>query len=206
MPIDLSMATPRVSSLRAPSTEAVFVHDTAVVEPGAKLGAGTRVWHHAHVRDGASIGRDCILGHNVFVDAGARVGDGVKLQNNVSVYSGVTLEDDVFVGPSAVFTNDRWPRAAARDWDLVPTVVRRGASIGANATIVCGIEVGPWALIAAGAVATRDVQAHELVGGNPARHLGWVCRCGLPLGRGAGRQGPASICERCGERVPVPGE
>jgi len=154
------------------------VHPTAVVEPGAQLGPGTKVWHHAHVRSGAIVGSGCVLGKNVFVDAGVRIGNGVKVQNNVSVYAGVTLEDEVFVGPSAVFTNDRVPRATAQTWELLPTLVCRGASIGANATLVAGIVIGPWAMVAAGAVVTRSVDDHELMAGNPARRLAWVCRCG----------------------------
>ncbi|MFZ4811691.1 MAG: acyltransferase [Ilumatobacteraceae bacterium] len=157
------------------------VHPTAVVESEATLGDGTSVWHHAHVRDGALVGASCTLGKNVFVDGGARVGDRVKIQNNVSVYTGVTLEDDVFVGPSAVFTNDLHPRAFATTWHVTATVVRRGASIGANATIVCGVEIGSFAMVAAGSVVTRDVEPHRLVMGNPARPRGWVCTCGAPM-------------------------
>lgn len=149
------------------------VHPTAVVEDGAHIGEGSSVWHHAHVRAGAVVGPGTSLGKNVFVDAGARIGARCKIQNNVSVYSGVVLEDDVFVGPSAVFTNDRFPRAFGA-WDQATTVVRRGASIGANATLRCGIELGELCLVAAGAVVTRDVRPNELVGGNPARTLGWV--------------------------------
>ena len=155
-----------------------FIHPTAVVEARAAVGADTRVWHHAHVRDGARVGTGCSLGKNVFVDAGVVIGSNVKVQNNVSVYAGVTIEDDVFVGPSAVFTNDRVPRARATDWTIVPTVVRKGASVGANATIVCGVEIGSHALVAAGAVVTESVRPHEIVAGNPARRLGWVCECG----------------------------
>jgi UDP-2-acetamido-3-amino-2,3-dideoxy-glucuronate N-acetyltransferase len=149
------------------------VHPTAIVEDGATIGEGASVWHHAHVRAGAEIGAGSTIGKNVYVDAGARVGARCKVQNNVSVYSGVVLEDDVFVGPSAVFTNDRFPRAFG-DWQELSTVVRRGASIGANATLRCGIELGELCLVAAGAVVTRDVRPNELVGGNPARTLGWV--------------------------------
>ena len=162
--------------------DGVFVHGSAIVEPGADIGAGSRVWHHAHVRSGARVGRDSQLGKNVYVDAGAVIGDRCKLQNNVSVYSGVVLEDDVFVGPSAVFTNDVSPRAFGA-WTVTPTRVRRGASIGANATIRCGIVLGEFSMIAAGAVATKDVDDHELVAGNPARRLGWVCDCGAVVGR-----------------------
>jgi acetyltransferase-like isoleucine patch superfamily enzyme len=153
------------------------VHDSAIVEPGARIGEGTRVWHHAHIREDAVVGADCTLGSNVYVDAGARVGDRVKIQNNVSVYRGVTLEDEVFVGPSAVFTNDRHPRAQGA-WDVVPTLVREGASIGANACVVCGVEIGAWAVVGAGSVVTDSVDAHAVVVGNPARRIGWACACG----------------------------
>lgn len=179
--------------------EPAFVHPTAIVEDGAIVGDGSRVWHHAHVRAGAVIGSGCTIGKNVFVDAGVHVGDRCKIQNNVSVYAGVTLEDEVFVGPSATFTNDLYPRATNTEWQVVPTVVRRGASIGANATIVCGHEIGPWATVAAGAVLTRSLAPHELVAGVPARRVGWVCTCGHPL-----RQDPAPVrdvqCPHCGGR------
>jgi acetyltransferase-like isoleucine patch superfamily enzyme len=158
-------------------------HSTAVVEAGAHVGEGTRIWHFAHVREGAKIGTDCTIGKDVFVDSGAIIGDRCKIQNGVSVYSGVTLENEVFVGPNAVFTNDLRPRAMPVSWEIVPTLVRDGASIGANATIVCGSEVGSYAMVAAGAVVTHDVAAHELVIGNPARHSGWVCRCGAVCSR-----------------------
>jgi UDP-2-acetamido-3-amino-2,3-dideoxy-glucuronate N-acetyltransferase len=162
------------------------VHPTAIVEDGAQIGAGTFIWHHAHVRSGAVIGPGVTLGKNVFVDSGAVIGQRCKIQNNVSVYSGVVLEDDVFVGPSAVFTNDRFPRAFA-DWHVVKTYVRRGASIGANATLRCGIQLGELCLVAAGAVVTRDVRPNELVGGNPARTLGWVDVRGEVVSREADR-------------------
>jgi UDP-2-acetamido-3-amino-2,3-dideoxy-glucuronate N-acetyltransferase len=162
------------------------VHPTAVIEDGAQIGAGAAVWHHAHIRAGAVVGAGTVIGKNVFIDAGARVGARCKIQNNVSVYSGVVLEDDVFVGPSAVFTNDRFPRAFGA-WEQVDTLVRRGASIGANATLRCGIELGELCLVAAGAVVVRDVQPNELVGGNPARTLGWVDLRGQVVSRAAGR-------------------
>ncbi|MEH0932630.1 acyltransferase [Micromonospora sp. CPCC 205558] len=170
------------------------VHPTAEVEAGAEIGAGTRIWHLTHVRSTARIGADCTIGRNVFVDAGVTIGDRVKVQNNVSVYHGVTLEDEVFVGPSAVFTNDLNPRAQNPDWKVTPTLVRTGASIGANATIVCGNEIGEFALVAAGAVVTRDVQPYQLVAGNPARHLGWVNRNGEVVARGD-EQLPAGVLE-----------
>lgn len=155
-----------------------MIHPTAVVEPGAVVEDGARIWHFVHVRSGARVGPDAHLGKSVYVDSGAVIGARCHVQNFVSVYAGVTLEEDVFVGPSAVFTNDLFPRAGNADWTQVPTLVRRGASIGANATVVCGVTIGEWAMVGAGSVVTRDVAAHQLVLGNPARSLGWVCRCG----------------------------
>jgi acetyltransferase-like isoleucine patch superfamily enzyme len=168
-----------------PLPAAVFVHPTADVEEGAEVGPGTKIWHLVHVRSTARIGAECNLGRNVYVDAGVSIGDRVKIQNNVSVYVGVTIEDEVFVGPCAVFTNDLRPRAQNPNWVITPTVVRRGASIGANATLVCGIEVGEYAMVAAGSVVTRDVRPYQLVAGNPARPLGWVDEEGAVVSRGA---------------------
>lgn len=161
----------------------VFVHPTAEVDEGAQIGAGTKVWHLAHVRSSATIGANCVIGRNVYVDAGAVVGDLVKIQNNVSVYQGVTIEDEVFVGPCAVFTNDLRPRAQNADWEITPTLVRRGASIGANATLVCGVEIGEYAMVAAGSVVTKSVAPYQLVAGNPARPLGWVDAKGQVVSR-----------------------
>jgi len=173
-----------------------FAHALAVIEPGAVIGEGTRVWHHSHIRSGARIGSNCNLGKNVFVDDGATIGDWVKIQNNVSVYSGVSIGDEVFVGPSAVFTNDRFPRARNPSWEETPTFVRRGASIGANATIVCGVELGEWCAVGAGSVVTRSLAAHELVVGNPARQMGWVCTCGQIVSRD--KEPPADLrCADC---------
>jgi acetyltransferase-like isoleucine patch superfamily enzyme len=172
---------------------------SAVVEEGATLGDGTRVWHHAHVRAGAIVGRGCSLGKNVYVDAGAVVGDRVKVQNNVSIYDGVTIEDEVFLGPSCVLTNDLRPRATSTRWEVVPTLLRRGASIGANATVVCGVTIGEWAMVAAGAVVTRDVAPHQLVLGNPARHHGWVCRNGHVVSRDADPPDDPDDCATCRE-------
>lgn len=157
-------------------------HPSAEVEDGATVGSGTRIWRFAHVRAGATIGRDCTIGANVYIDAEVRIGDKVKIQNNVAVYQGVTLEGGVFVGPAAVFTNDLNPRATG-SWSITPTPVREGASIGANATIVCGNELGEHCLVGAGAVVTRPVRPHELVLGTPARHAGWVCSCGRVMSR-----------------------
>ena len=172
-------------------------HPTAIVEPGASVGEGTQVWHHSHVRAGSSIGSGCVLGKNVYVDVAAVVGDRCKLQNNVSVYNGVIIGDDVFVGPSATFTNDLVPRAFNAEWKVTQTFVDEGASIGANATIVCGNRLGRYSMVAAGATVTRDVAPHELVAGTPARHLGWVCRCGTVVSRND--EPPADLsCADCG--------
>ena len=166
--------------------DGALVHESAIVDPGARIGEGTRVWHFVHVCAGARIGRDCSLGQNVFVGNRVVVGDRVKIQNNVSVYDNVTLEDDVFCGPSLVFTNVYNPRAAvSRKDEYRDTLVRRGATLGANATLVCGIVVGRHAFVGAGAVVNRDVPDHALVVGVPARQVGWMnehgTRIELPL-------------------------
>lgn len=158
------------------------IHTTAIVDPGAEVGNNTRVWHFCHIMPGAVVGSDCILGQNVYVDRNVRIGDGVKIQNNVSVYQGVVLEDQVFVGPSVVFTNVINPRSfIERKMEFKPTLVQRGASIGANATIVCGITIGAYAFIGAGAVVTKDVPDFALVTGNPARQKGWISKAGQRL-------------------------
>jgi UDP-2-acetamido-3-amino-2,3-dideoxy-glucuronate N-acetyltransferase len=182
MPMGTACETSRMDSTN-PSSRPAFVHPTAEIETGAQIGAGTRVWHLAHVRSTATGGADCVIGRNVYVDANARVGDRVKIQNNVSVYQGVTLEDEVFVGPCAVFTNDLRPRAQNPDWSITPTLLRRGASIGANATLVCGVEIGEYAMIAAGSVVTKNVEPYQLVAGNPARPRGWVDKSGEVVSR-----------------------
>lgn len=188
-------------------------HATADVSEGAEIGDGTVIWHQAQVREGAAIGRNCILGKGVYVDAGVTIGSSVKIQNYVSVFHGVVIEDGVFVGPHVCFTNDRRPRAvnpdlslkAADDWVLVPTVVRRGASIGANATVVCGVTIGEWAMIGAGSVVSRSVPPYGLAIGNPARLRGFVCPCGHPLEK-VGEQ-PDTVmtqCAACQRDVAIP--
>lgn len=179
-------------------------HPSAIVDDGASIGEGTSIWHHAHIRGGASIGAGCTLGKNVYVDAEVVLGDRVKVQNNVSVYHGVTIGDDVFLGPSCVFTNDLFPRASNATWTVTPTRVDDGASIGANATVVCGVTIGAWSMVAAGSVVTRDVEPHQLVLGNPARHHGWVCRQGHLVSRDRDRPDELDRCERCTE--PSPGD
>ena len=179
-----------------------FVHESAYVDPGAKIGPGTKIWHFSHVMGGAEIGANCSLGQNVFVAKNAKIGNHVKIQNNVSVYEGVVLEDYVFCGPSCVFTNVKTPRSAFprnRPEDYVPTVVKHGASIGANATIVCGVTIGEWAFVAAGAVVTKDVPPYALVAGVPARRIGWACECGLTL-RLMGQDEQEAACTECGRR------
>ena len=151
-----------------------FVHRTADVDPSANIGEGTKIWNNVQIREGAIIGRDCIVGKSVYIDHTVVVGDRVKIQNGVSIYHGVTVEDDVFLGPHMTFTNDLYPRAFDPEWHVVPTVVRRGASVGANVTIVCGVELGTYSMVGAGAVVTRDVPPHARVIGNPARLAGFV--------------------------------
>ena len=171
-----------------------FIHETAIVDDGVSIGADTRIWHFSHILGGSKIGERCVLGQNVMVGPDVSVGDGCKIQNNVSLYKGVTLEDEVFCGPSAVFTNVLTPRAfVERKDEFAPTRVGRGASIGANATVICGVTIGRYAMIGAGAVVTKDVADHALVVGSPARRVGWVSLTGERLG-------PDLICPRTGEQ------
>jgi acetyltransferase-like isoleucine patch superfamily enzyme len=165
---------------------AVRIHSSSVVAESAKIGDGSQIWLFCQVRENVQIGKGCIFGKGVYVDSDVVIGDNVKIQNNVSVYVGVTIEDGVFVGPHVCFTNDKLPRAvnpdmslkSAHDWTVTKTLVKAGAALGANSTIVCGVTVGKWAMVAAGSVVTKDVPDHALVVGNPARVVGWVCSCG----------------------------
>jgi len=182
-----------------------FVHESSYVDDGVEIGEGTMIWHFCHVLGDVRIGRQCRIGQNVVIGPDVSLGNRVKIQNNVSVYRGVTLEDDVFCGPSMVFTNVVTPRSAFprnRPEDDLPTLVKRGASIGANATIVCGRTVGEHALIGAGSVVTRDVPAYALVYGNPARQHGWACECGIVLRF----EGAETGCRECGRRYRKTGE
>ncbi|MEW6752272.1 MAG: acyltransferase [Candidatus Latescibacterota bacterium] len=178
-----------------------LIHETARVDQPVKIGSGTRIWHFTHVMPGACIGGQCNIGQNVYIDRDVVIGNGCKLQNNVSVYKGVTLEDGVFCGPSMVFTNVINPRAfIERKHEFRLTLVKRGATLGANSTIVCGVTIGEYALVGAGAVVTRDVPAYALVLGVPARQAGWVCQCATALPR---RTPPPLVCGVCGNRYSI---
>ncbi len=181
-----------------PNTEpSYFAHQSAYVDEGSTVGDGTKIWHFTHVMTGARIGRNCNLGQNVVISPEVVIGDNVKIQNNVSVYTGVVLEDDVFCGPSMVFTNVSTPRShVSRKHEYRQTLVRRGATLGANCTVVCGHTIGRYAFVGAGAVVTRDVPDYGLMVGNPARLVGWMCDCGVKLA--GARQAPGRLtCEAC---------
>ena len=172
-----------------------YVDPAAIVDPPSEIGEGTKIWHFSHIMSNCRIGRGCNLGQNVHVASGVRIGNNVKIQNNVSLYAGVELEDDVFCGPSMVFTNVTTPRSHVnRRSEYSKTLVKRGASLGANSTIVCGVTVGRYAFVAAGAVVTKDVSDHAMVAGVPARRIGWACECGVRLTESSG----IWSCARCG--------
>ncbi len=172
-----------------------FAHETSVLEQPYQIGEGTRIWHFTHLMPNVAIGKNCVIGQNVYIGEGVKIGNNVKIENNVSVFKGVTLEDDVFCGPSCVFTNVINPRShVSRKHELKPTIVKRGASIGANATIVCGNSVGEYAFVGAGSVVTRDIPEHALVYGNPARQHGWMCQCGVKLDFGHDKKAKCSNC------------
>jgi UDP-2-acetamido-3-amino-2,3-dideoxy-glucuronate N-acetyltransferase len=197
---------------------AARVHPSAELEDGVSIGAGSAVWQRAQVRSGASIGAECVIGRDVFIDQGVVIGDRVKIQNGALVYHGVTVADGVFIGPGAILTNDRYPRAitpdgelaGVDDWQVSPIHLEAGSSIGAGAIVVAGCDVGPFAMVGAGAVVTRTVPGHALVAGNPAVRIGWVCACGDRLEDADGHPAPAEIgryttdpeltCARCGRR------
>jgi UDP-2-acetamido-3-amino-2,3-dideoxy-glucuronate N-acetyltransferase len=182
----------------------VFIHPSAVVDPGAQIGQGTKIWHFTHVQSGARIGSNCVLGQGVYVGDGVVIGRGVKVQNNVSVFHGVRIEDGVFIGPHVCFTNDKYPRAinhdgtpkSPDDWTVVPTLVRSGAALGAGSTIVAGVTIGRWALVAAGALVVSDVPDHGLVLGSPGKLAGYACICARRLVE----DGPGLACPTCHRR------
>ena len=172
-----------------------FVHESSYIDEDVEIDKGTKIWHFCHILRGTKIGKNCVIGQNCMIGPDVTVGNRCKIQNNVSVYKGVTLEDEVFVGPSAVFTNVINPRAfIERKHEFKPTLVKRGATIGANATIICGNTIGEYAMVAAGAVVTKDVPPHALVMGVPAKQVGWVCVCGVRLEERNG----AFVCPECG--------
>lgn len=182
---------------------AARIHSSSVVHESARIGDGSQIWLFCQIREDVRIGTNCVFGKNVYVDSGVTIGDAVKVQNNVSLFAGVTIEDGVFCGPHVCFTNDKVPRAVnpdmspkgASDWLITKTLVRKGAALGANATIVCGVTIGAWAMVGSGAVVTKDVPDHALVLGNPARLAGWVCACGK---RVAGPESRGPVTCSCG--------
>ena len=187
------------------SSDGYFVHESAYVDSPCTIGSGTKVWHFCHIMSESEIGRNCVLGQNVLVGPRCRIGDNVRIQNNVSVYTGVTLEDDVFCGPSMVFTNVVNPRShVPRKTQFRETLVRRGATIGANATVICGLTLGRYCFVGAGAVVTRDVPDYACVHGNPARLRSWTCYCGeklpLSISESGAEQASCSACGRDYER------
>lgn len=175
--------------------EKKMIHPSSWIGPEAEIGEGTRIWQNCNIMDGAVIGQDCNIGANVFIEAGVRLGNGVKVKNNIAIYSGVECEDDVFLGPGCVFTNVINPRSfIERKHEFRTTLVKKGAAIGANATILCGHTIGRYAMVGAGSVVTKDVSEYELVAGNPARHMGYVCKCGVRLLEGE----TGYTCPECG--------
>lgn len=184
-----------------------YVHPSSYIDDGVEIGAGTKIWHFCHIMPGAVIGQDCIIGQNVFVAGAVRIGSNVKIQNNVSVYAGVVVEDDVFLGPSMVFTNVVNPRSHInRRNEYQITVVKRGATIGANATIICGVTLGKYAFIGAGTVVTKDVPPYALLYGAPAKIQGWMCQCGIKLRFEKAGDVKTVVCENCGARYNKLGE
>ena len=191
----------------------IRVHSTAEVSPKATIGAGTSIWHQCQIREDVQIGAECILGRGVYVDAGVCIGSQVKIQNYVSVFHGVTIEDGVFIGPHVCFTNDLRPRAinpngslkAGDDWTLSRTLVKRGAAVGANSTIRCGVTIGAWAMVGAGSVVTKDIPDYGLVAGNPAKMRGYVCPCGEKLQPKQTPWGESFLsCPNCGFEITDP--
>lgn len=171
----------------------IFIHKTAEVSEQAKIGDDTKIWNLAQVREHSSIGSNCIISKNVYIDENVKIGNRVKVQNNVNIYHGVEIEDDVFLGPSMTFTNDMYPRAFNDNWKISNTLVKKGASLGAHVTVVCGTIIGEYATVGSGSVVTKNVPSHALVVGNPARQIGWVCECGFKLDQNG-------KCMECGKQ------
>ncbi|MFH0835319.1 MAG: acyltransferase [Candidatus Micrarchaeota archaeon] len=183
----------------------VKIHPTADVSPQAKIGDGTKIWNQAQIRENCEIGKNCNIGKDVYIDFDVKIGDRVKIQNGVSVYHGVVIEDDVFLGPHCITTNDMFPRSWISEFAVHKTLIKKGASIGAGAILVCGITVGEYAMVGAGAVVTKDVPAHALVVGNPGRIIGFVCKCGQRVSEGT-KDGNNVVftCKKCKEKTAVP--
>lgn len=183
------------------SKDTFWAHKTVEIQKGARIGRGTKIWHNCQIQEGAVVGKHCTIGHNCFIGSRAKIGNNVKLESNIDVWDLVTLENWVFVGPSAVFTNDinpraKYPKSKFPEYGKwVPTLVKEGASIGANATIVCGNTVGKWAMVGAGAVVTKDIPDYATVAGVPAKVIGWICECGNKLEFGK-RKTPCNVCKR----------
>lgn len=185
----------------------IYIHPTAVVEKTAKIGEGTKIWHFVHVRENAEIGMNCILGHSVYIDREVKIGNHVKLENRANVYQGVKIEDDAFIGPHVTFTNDPYPRSFSTDWKIVPTHVKKGASIGAGSIVLCGVTINEYAMIGAGSVVTKDVPPHALAYGNPAKIRGFVCSCGRELVKEKRQDNFILMkCPNCGEKYEIPTE
>ena len=183
------------------TSSSVFIHESSFIDQGALIGEGTKVWHFCHIMRGAKIGRNCNIGQNVFIAPDVVIGNNVKIQNNVSIYTGVILEDDVFLGPSMVFTNVINPRShVERKSEYQTTYVKKGATIGANATIVCGVSLGCYSFVGAGSVVTRDLPDYALAYGNPARIKGWMCQCGVQLSFAQESDGAVTTCQSCGNK------
>jgi UDP-2-acetamido-3-amino-2,3-dideoxy-glucuronate N-acetyltransferase len=173
-------------------TKEKYIHHTATVEDNVEIGDGTKIWHYAHIREHAQIGKNCVIGKDVYIDHDVKIGNGCKIENGVSVFNGVTLEDDVLIGPNVTFTNDRYPRAFPHTWKIVPTLIRKGVGVGAGTVIVCGVEIGEYALIGAGSIVTSDILPYTLAYGNPAKFVSWVCRCGQSRVESQGE-----LCSNC---------
>jgi UDP-2-acetamido-3-amino-2,3-dideoxy-glucuronate N-acetyltransferase len=176
--------------------KSVYIHPTAIVSEKCEIGNGTKVWVNSQIREDVKIGENCIISKDTYIDFGVKIGNNVKIQNGVSVYHGVTIEDNVFIGPNAAFTNDFYPRAFNVDWQVTETLIKEGASIGANATIICGRSLGKYCMVGAGSVVTKDIQDFALVVGNPAHIIGYVCKCGEKLDSDY-------KCKTCGEIIKI---
>jgi len=183
----------------------IKIHPTADVSPKARIGDGTKIWNQAQVRENCEIGSECNIGKDVYIDFDVKIGNRVKIQNGVSVYHGVVIEDDVFMGPHCITTNDLFPRSWVSEFAVRKTLIKRGASVSAGAILVCGITVGEYAMIGAGAIVTKDVPSHALVVGNPARVIGFVCKCGQRVSEGT-KEGANVVfaCKKCKEKTSVP--